>query len=175
MTKTDMIARLEELGGLLGRQIDTSGTATDLELRLRETELEYAELSGAGQQSQIIARLEELGGLLGRQFDTTGTEAELQQLLSEAELEYAALNQPKTDVMINTAETVKPKETIQPKETVQPKIAGYVCMTPLCTLHIRGRDPVTKKTVEIAVAGRQVEVPAEDAEAWLKSGKMKPV
>jgi hypothetical protein len=124
MTKTELIARLEELGSLLGRQPDTSGTVTELELRLREAEDEYAELNS---DSIVTA----------------------------------------TDPTF--ADTAK-------KEVVSQSLsADYVRMTPLCTVHIRGRDPVSKKAVEIAVAGRQVEVPAEDAEAWLKSGKMKLV
>ncbi len=123
MTKTELIARLEELGSLLGRQLDTSGTVTELELRLREAEDECAEL-----KSDSIV----------------------------------------TDTYPTSADTAK-------KEVVSQSIsAGYVRMTPLCTLHIRGRDPLTKKLVEIAFAGCQVEVPAADAEAWLKSGKMKP-
>lgn len=46
MTKTDMITRLGELSGLLGRDIDTSGTVAELEMRLLEAEEELASLPG---------------------------------------------------------------------------------------------------------------------------------
>lgn len=42
MTKNEAIARLNELSGLLGRNISTSGTVTELEMLLREAEEEYA-------------------------------------------------------------------------------------------------------------------------------------
>lgn len=45
MTKTEMIARLGELSALLGRDIDTSGTVAELEIRLLEAEEELASLT----------------------------------------------------------------------------------------------------------------------------------
>lgn len=44
--KDDVIARLSELAVTLEREVDTSGSVADLELRLREAEDEVAALAG---------------------------------------------------------------------------------------------------------------------------------
>ena len=46
MSKKEMVARLEALGEMLGRQIDTSGNVAELELRLREAEEELEATQG---------------------------------------------------------------------------------------------------------------------------------
>lgn len=42
-TKNDLITRLAELSDALGRELDTSGSVADLELRVREAEEELGE------------------------------------------------------------------------------------------------------------------------------------
>lgn len=44
-TKTELITRLSELSDALGRELDTSGSIADLELRVREGEEELGESS----------------------------------------------------------------------------------------------------------------------------------
>ncbi|AYN26414.1 hypothetical protein D8682_05010 [Buttiauxella sp. 3AFRM03] len=46
MEKKDIIARLKLLSDELGREIETTGSVVDLELRLREAEDEFAAING---------------------------------------------------------------------------------------------------------------------------------
>lgn len=50
MTKTELIARLQELSKKLGRELSTEGTNNVLEARIKEAEAELAMLDAAGEE-----------------------------------------------------------------------------------------------------------------------------
>lgn len=77
-SKNDLIVRLERLSSEIGRELDTSGTVADLELRIREAEEELSALQetsseeDSGNENDGQNEKAPVSGLKNPRSDTSG-------------------------------------------------------------------------------------------------------